>query len=180
VLLGTEDDLWEGLNTGAQGVISALANFMPEEIVEMRRKVEAGDEAGGKALSEKLQKARAMTKEYAFRRGLEEASRGPPRNPDGDRTPALRARPRRLRPAAGPRCLLVCKSVTANEEDSAACGQLLPHYRMSRHRTSPIVGKDPIAVVPPAIVVVPGHRSSGGCYRHQRRKHRDNGLNASQ
>jgi dihydrodipicolinate synthase/N-acetylneuraminate lyase len=55
VLLGTEDDLWEGLNTGAQGVISALANFMPEEVVEMHRKVEAGDEAGGKALSRKLQ-----------------------------------------------------------------------------------------------------------------------------
>ncbi len=65
VLLGTEDDLWEGLNTGAQGVISALANFIPEEIVEMYRKVEAGDEAGGRSLSGKLQKARAMTKEYA-------------------------------------------------------------------------------------------------------------------
>jgi 4-hydroxy-tetrahydrodipicolinate synthase len=65
VLLGTEDDLWEGLNIGAQGVVSALANFMPEEIVEMRRKVEEGDEAGGKALSEKLQRARSMTKEYA-------------------------------------------------------------------------------------------------------------------
>ncbi len=65
VLLGTEDDLWEGLSTGAQGVVSALANFMPEEVVEMHRKVEAGDEAGGKALSEKLQKAREITKEYA-------------------------------------------------------------------------------------------------------------------
>jgi 4-hydroxy-tetrahydrodipicolinate synthase len=65
VLLGAEDDLWEGLNNGAQGVVSALANFMPEEIVEMRRKVEEGDEAGGKALSEKLQRARSMTKEYA-------------------------------------------------------------------------------------------------------------------
>jgi 4-hydroxy-tetrahydrodipicolinate synthase len=65
VLLGTEDDLWQKLNLGAQGVISALANFIPEEIVEMHRKVEAGDEAGGRALSEKLQQARAMTKEYA-------------------------------------------------------------------------------------------------------------------
>jgi 4-hydroxy-tetrahydrodipicolinate synthase len=65
VLLGAEDDLWEGLNNGAQGVVSALANFMPEEIVEMRRKVEEGDEAGGKALSKKLQRARSMTKEYA-------------------------------------------------------------------------------------------------------------------
>src|SRR5919199_3783919 len=65
VLLGTEDDLWQKLNLGAQGVISALANFIPEEIVEMYRKVEAGDEAGGRALSGKLQEARAITKEYA-------------------------------------------------------------------------------------------------------------------
>jgi dihydrodipicolinate synthase/N-acetylneuraminate lyase len=81
VLLGTEDDLWEGLNTGAQGVISALANFMPEEVVEMHRKVEAGDEAGGKALSENLQRARAMTKEYASAavlKKLAEARHGTP------------------------------------------------------------------------------------------------------
>jgi 4-hydroxy-tetrahydrodipicolinate synthase len=65
VLIGTEDDLWQRLNGGAQGVISALANFIPEEIVEMSRKVAEGDEAGGKALAERLQKARAMTKEYA-------------------------------------------------------------------------------------------------------------------
>jgi dihydrodipicolinate synthase/N-acetylneuraminate lyase len=65
VLLGTEDDLWEGLSTGAQGVVSALANFMPEVVVEMHRKVEACDKAGGKTLSEKLQKAREITKEYA-------------------------------------------------------------------------------------------------------------------
>jgi 4-hydroxy-tetrahydrodipicolinate synthase len=65
VLIGTEDDLWRRLNTGAQGAISALANFIPEEIVEMHRRVREGDEAGGKALSEKLQQARAMTKEYA-------------------------------------------------------------------------------------------------------------------
>ena len=81
VLLGTEDDLWEGLNTGAQGVISALANFMPEEVLEMHQKVEAGDEAGGKELSEKLQKARAMTKEYASAavlKKLAEARHGTP------------------------------------------------------------------------------------------------------
>ena len=81
VLLGAEDDLWEGLNNGAQGVVSALANFMPEEIVEMRRKVEEGDEAGGKALSEKLQRARSMTKEYASAavlKKLAEARHGTP------------------------------------------------------------------------------------------------------
>jgi 4-hydroxy-tetrahydrodipicolinate synthase len=65
VLIGTEDDLWQKLNTGSHGVISALANFIPEEILEIYRKAEVGDEAGGETLSEKLQRARAMTKEYA-------------------------------------------------------------------------------------------------------------------
>jgi dihydrodipicolinate synthase/N-acetylneuraminate lyase len=65
VLLGTEDDLWRRLGTGAQGVISALANFIPEEVLELYAKQKEGDEAGGTALSEKLQKARAITKEYA-------------------------------------------------------------------------------------------------------------------
>jgi dihydrodipicolinate synthase/N-acetylneuraminate lyase len=65
VLLGTEDDLWSRLGTGAQGVISALANFIPEEVLELYRKHKEGDETGGKALAQKLQKARAMTKEYA-------------------------------------------------------------------------------------------------------------------
>lgn len=65
VLLGTEDDLWELMQTGAQGAISALANFIPEEIVEMRRRVQEGDEAGGRELSRRLQGVRAKTKEYA-------------------------------------------------------------------------------------------------------------------
>ena len=65
VLLGTEDDLWRRLGTGAQGVISALANFIPEEVLELYAKHKEGDKAGGTVLSEKLQKARAMTKEYA-------------------------------------------------------------------------------------------------------------------
>ncbi len=81
VLIGTEDDLWQRLNTGAQGAISALANFIPEEIVEMNRRVREGDEGGGRALSEKLQKARAMTKEYASAavlKKLAEARHGAP------------------------------------------------------------------------------------------------------
>ncbi len=81
VLIGTEDDLWQRLNSGAQGAISALANFIPEEIVEMSRRVREGDEAGGRALSEKLQKARAMTKEYASAavlKKLAEARHGAP------------------------------------------------------------------------------------------------------
>lgn len=65
VLLGTEEDLYRRLDTGAPGVISALANFIPEMVLELYRKHKEGDEAGGKTLSEKLQKARAMTKEYA-------------------------------------------------------------------------------------------------------------------
>ncbi len=65
VLLGTEDNLWRRLDTGAQGVISALANFIPEEVIKLYRKHREGDETGGEALSERLQRARAMTKEYA-------------------------------------------------------------------------------------------------------------------
>ncbi|HET7273441.1 MAG TPA: dihydrodipicolinate synthase family protein, partial [Rubrobacter sp.] len=65
VLLGTEDDLWRRLGTGAPGVISALANFIPEAVIELYRKHKEGDETGSEALSVKLQKARAMTKEYA-------------------------------------------------------------------------------------------------------------------
>ncbi|MBA2442089.1 MAG: dihydrodipicolinate synthase family protein [Rubrobacter sp.] len=65
VLLGTEDDLWQRLELGAQGMISALANFIPEEIVEMRRRAITGDDTGGKALSERLQRVRAGTKDYA-------------------------------------------------------------------------------------------------------------------
>jgi dihydrodipicolinate synthase/N-acetylneuraminate lyase len=65
VLLGTENDLWRMLATGAQGVISALANFMPEVVLELYGKHSEGEEAGGNDLSERLQKARATTKEYA-------------------------------------------------------------------------------------------------------------------
>jgi dihydrodipicolinate synthase/N-acetylneuraminate lyase len=81
VLIGTEDDLWHRLNFGAQGAISALANFIPEEILEMNRRVGEGDEAGGKALAQKLQQARARTKEYASAavlKRLAEARHGAP------------------------------------------------------------------------------------------------------
>jgi 4-hydroxy-tetrahydrodipicolinate synthase len=81
VLIGTEDDLWKRLNLGAQGVISALANFIPEKILEMHEKVKSGDEAGGEALSEQLQQVRAMTKEYAspaVLKKLAEARHGTP------------------------------------------------------------------------------------------------------
>jgi dihydrodipicolinate synthase/N-acetylneuraminate lyase len=81
VLLGTEDDLWRRLGTGAQGVISALANFIPEDVLDLYRKHKEGDETGGNALAQKLQKARAMTKEYAspaVLKKLAEARHGAP------------------------------------------------------------------------------------------------------
>ena len=81
VLIGTEDDLWRRLNIGAQGLISALANFIPEKILEMHERVKSGDEVEGKALSEDLQRARAMTKEYASAavlKKLAEARHGAP------------------------------------------------------------------------------------------------------
>ena len=81
VLIGTEDDLWQRLNIGAQGAISALGNFIPEKILEMYERVNSGDEVGGKALSEYLQKARAITKEYASAavlKKLAEARHGAP------------------------------------------------------------------------------------------------------
>jgi dihydrodipicolinate synthase/N-acetylneuraminate lyase len=104
VLLGTEDDLWRRLGTGAQGAISALANFIPQEVLELYEKHEEGDEVGSRALSERLQKARAMTKEYAspaVLKKLAQARHGagmgtvrPPFVPvpaDYDPTPALQA-----------------------------------------------------------------------------------------
>jgi dihydrodipicolinate synthase/N-acetylneuraminate lyase len=104
VLIGTEDDLWRKLGTGAQGIISALANFIPEEVLELYEKHGEGDVAEGTALSEKLQKARAITKEYAspaVLKKLAEARHGArmgtvrppfvPVPPDYDPTSALQA-----------------------------------------------------------------------------------------
>jgi dihydrodipicolinate synthase/N-acetylneuraminate lyase len=104
VLLGTEDDLWRRLGTGAQGIISALANFIPEEVLDLYEKHREGDEAGGMALSERLQKARAITKEHASpavlkklaqaRHGARMGTVRPPFVPvpaDYDPTPALQA-----------------------------------------------------------------------------------------
>jgi dihydrodipicolinate synthase/N-acetylneuraminate lyase len=111
VLLGTEDDLWRRLGTGAQGIISALANFIPEEVLALYETHREGDETGGMTLSEKLQKARTMTKEYsspAVLKKLAEARHGAPmgtvRPPfvpapaDYDPTPALQAGSRGSQP----------------------------------------------------------------------------------
>jgi 4-hydroxy-tetrahydrodipicolinate synthase len=64
VLLGTEDDL-PGRLPRADGAISALANIVPEQVVELVRRIQSGDEAGARRLSSHLQGVRAMTKEYA-------------------------------------------------------------------------------------------------------------------
>ena len=81
VLLGSEDDLWHKLGLGVPGVISALANFIPEEMLEMYEKVRSGDEIQGRTLSERLQEVRAMTKEYtsaSVLKKLAEARHGVP------------------------------------------------------------------------------------------------------
>lgn len=65
VLIGTEDDLWGRLNVGSQGVISAMANFIPEKIMKVYERAREGDESAGKPLSRELKKVRTMTKEYA-------------------------------------------------------------------------------------------------------------------
>lgn len=64
VLLGTEDDIPARLPT-AEGAISALANIVPEQVVELHRRVREGDGAGVEALSAHLRRVRALTKEYA-------------------------------------------------------------------------------------------------------------------
>ena len=65
MLVGTEDDVRSRVGIGAQGAISALANFVPEEVVALYDSVHDGDEAGGEALAGKLREARARTKEYS-------------------------------------------------------------------------------------------------------------------
>lgn len=64
VLLGTEDNLWARLSSGAQGAISALANFIPEEILRMSEAVKAGDKSTGEALSARLQELRTIAKQH--------------------------------------------------------------------------------------------------------------------
>lgn len=81
VLLGTEDSLWQRLNLGASGLVSALANFIPEQIVEIHEMVKAGDAHGGEVLSEHLSRVRSMTKEYtsiALLKKLAQARHGIP------------------------------------------------------------------------------------------------------
>jgi 4-hydroxy-tetrahydrodipicolinate synthase len=63
VLVGTEDDLPGRLAT-AHGSISALANIVPELVVELYGHVRAGRTVEAAVLSAHLLQVRAMTKEY--------------------------------------------------------------------------------------------------------------------
>ncbi|MGH2398970.1 MAG: dihydrodipicolinate synthase family protein, partial [bacterium] len=47
VLVGTEDHLWGRLTGGAQGLISALANIIPERILEIYNLAQRGDAEQG-------------------------------------------------------------------------------------------------------------------------------------
>jgi len=64
VFLGTEDDYPGRLPTSA-GVISALANIVPEQVCELYSCVRNGDLSRAEELSSHLQTVRALTKEYA-------------------------------------------------------------------------------------------------------------------
>lgn len=65
VLLGTEAAIRAGLAKGAQGLISALANVVPEQLVALYDAVRSGDDAAASGIEERLLELRARTKEYA-------------------------------------------------------------------------------------------------------------------
>ena len=64
ILVGTEDDLPARLGA-ADGSISALANIVPEQVVELYEHVRGGRPAAAARFSRHLREVRAMTKEYA-------------------------------------------------------------------------------------------------------------------
>ena len=65
VLVGTEDDVRSRVGIGAQGAISALANFVPEKVVALYESATRGDDSVGEALAGTLLEARAKTKEHS-------------------------------------------------------------------------------------------------------------------
>lgn len=65
VLLGTESGVVERLGLGAQGMVSALANVVPDLVVTLYRAVRAGDRASADELERRLLELRKRTKEYA-------------------------------------------------------------------------------------------------------------------
>lgn len=80
VMLGTEDDL-AGQLPAAQGAISALANVVPEQMVELHARVRSGDRDGAARLAAHLREVRALTKEHsspAVLKRIAEARHGTP------------------------------------------------------------------------------------------------------
>lgn len=65
VLVGTEDDVRSRVGIGAQGAISALANFVPDKVVALYESATGGDDAVGEALASALLESRAKTKEHS-------------------------------------------------------------------------------------------------------------------
>lgn len=88
VLLGTEDDLPARL-PHAEGAISALANIVPEQVVDLYGRIRSGDHLGAQALSAHLQHVRALTKEYASPGLLKRLAQGRHGTPMGTVRPPL-------------------------------------------------------------------------------------------
>jgi 4-hydroxy-tetrahydrodipicolinate synthase len=81
VLVGTEDDVHSRVEIGAQGAISALANFVPREVVALYDSARIDDGNVGEALADALREARARTKKYsspAVLKGLAQERHGVP------------------------------------------------------------------------------------------------------
>ncbi len=70
VLIGTEDDLQGRLRSGAQGVVSGLANFAPEDVVGVYEAVRDGDGERAAALSARLRRVREACPSPAARKRL--------------------------------------------------------------------------------------------------------------
>jgi dihydrodipicolinate synthase/N-acetylneuraminate lyase len=88
VLVGTEDDLWRRLGTGAQGAISGLANLAPELVLGVYEAARLGDAEAGQDLSARLTAVRercstpALRKRFsAARSGLDLGTMRPPLMP---------------------------------------------------------------------------------------------------
>jgi dihydrodipicolinate synthase/N-acetylneuraminate lyase len=76
VLVGTEDDLWRRLGTGAQGAISGLANLAPELVLGVYEAARAGDVERGQRLSARLAAVRERCPTPAMRKKLSAARSG--------------------------------------------------------------------------------------------------------
>lgn len=91
VLAGTEEDLWASLERGVHGSISALANFVPEMVVELFAAFRTSDKERGLKISTQLQHIRAETKRFptpavlkylaAHRHGTDMGTVRPPLSP---------------------------------------------------------------------------------------------------